>query len=79
MAQINLNFKITSTKYRIITSQNPCPLDDNILGEHKKALKNQRPDLSAVCKHSITMDHIISWTEAKILELETDYPSKAGI
>ena len=43
------------------------------LDEHKRAIKNQRPDLSALCKHSITMDHITSWTEAKILELETDY------
>ena len=43
------------------------------LDEHKKAIKNQRPDLSALCEHSITKDHIISWTEAKILELETGY------
>ena len=43
------------------------------LNEHKRAIKNLRPDLSALCEHSITMDHIISWTEAKILELETDY------
>ena len=43
------------------------------LDEHKRAIKNQRPDLSAFCEHSITTDHIISWTEAKILELETDY------
>ena len=43
------------------------------LDEHKRAIKNQRPDLSALCEHYITMDHIISWTEAKILELETDY------
>ena len=44
------------------------------LDEHKSAIiKNQRPDLSALCEHSITMDHIISWTEAKIPKLETDY------
>ena len=43
------------------------------LDEHKRAIKNQRPDLLALCEHSITKDHIISWTEAKILELETDY------
>ena len=43
------------------------------LDEHNRAIKNQRPDLSALCEHSITMDHIISWAEAKILELETDY------
>ena len=43
------------------------------LDEHKRVIKNQRPDLSAPYEHSITKDHIISFTEAKILELETDY------
>ena len=43
------------------------------LDDHKRAIKNQRPDLSALCEHSITKDHIISWTEAKFLELETGY------
>ena len=43
------------------------------LDEHKRAIKNQRPDLSVLCEHSITVDYIISWTEAKILKLETDY------
>ena len=43
------------------------------LNEHKRAIKNQRPDLSALCEHSFTKDHIISWTKAKILEVETDY------
>ena len=43
------------------------------LDEHKRAIKNQCPDLSALCEHSITMDHILSWTEAKIQKLETGY------
>ena len=43
------------------------------LDEHKRAIKNQRPDLLAVCEHSITTDHIIFWTEVKDLELEIDY------
>ena len=43
------------------------------LDEHIRAIKNQRPDLSALCKHSITLDHIISRTETKILEMENDY------
>ena len=42
------------------------------LDEHKRTIKNQRPDLLSLCEHSITKDHII-WTEAKILESETDY------
>ena len=46
------------------------------LDEHKRGIKNQCPDLSALCEHSITMHHIISWIEAKILELETDYQKR---
>ena len=49
-----------------------CDLNSR-LDEYKRAIKNQRRDLSALCEHFITMDHIISWTEAKILEQETDY------
>ena len=30
------------------------------LDEHKRAIKNQRLDLSVLCEHSITVDHIIS-------------------
>ena len=41
------------------------------LDEHKRAIKNQRPDFSAVCEHSITVDHIISWIEAKLETEET--------
>ena len=43
------------------------------LDEHKRAIKNQRPDLSALYEHSITKKHTISRTEAKVLELKTDY------
>ena len=43
------------------------------LDEHKRAIKNQRPDLSALCEHFVTTIDIISWTDAKILKLEIDY------
>ena len=36
------------------------------LSEHIRAIKNQRPDLSALCEHSITLDHKINWDDAKI-------------
>ena len=39
----------------------------------------QTNNLSVLCEHCITMDHIISWTEAKILELETDYRKRLSI
>ena len=43
------------------------------LSEHKRAIKYQRPEKSALCEHSISMDHVISWSEAKILKTENDY------
>ena len=39
----------------------------------KERSKINASDLSALCEHSVAMDHIISWTDTKILELETDY------
>ena len=43
------------------------------LSEHKRAVKYQRPEKSALCEHSITLDHIIDWNEATILSTEKDY------
>ena len=42
------------------------------LSEHKRAIKYQRPEKSALCEHSITLDHIIDWNEATILSAEKD-------
>ena len=42
------------------------------LSEHKRAIKYQRPEKSALCEHSITLDHIIDWNEATILSTEKD-------
>ena len=42
------------------------------LSEHKRAIKYQRPEKSALCEHSITSDHIINWNEATILSTEKD-------
>ena len=41
--------------------------------EHKRAINYQRSKKSALCKHSITLDHIIDWNEATILSTEKDY------
>ena len=66
------------TKLRVVTAvlytldKTKCDIKSR-LDEHKRAIKNQHPDLSVLCEHSVTMDHIISWTEAKIMELETNY------
>ena len=40
---------------------------------HKRCIKYQRPDQSAFCEHSMTMDHKIDWENTIILKLETDY------
>ena len=44
--------------------------------EHKRAIKYQRPEKSALCEHSITLDHIIDWNEATILSAEKDYTKR---
>ena len=46
------------------------------LSEHKRAIKYQRPEKSALCEHSITLDHIIDWNEAIILSAEKDYTKR---
>ena len=37
------------------------------LSEHKRAIKYQRPQKSALYEHSITLDYLIDWSEATIL------------
>ena len=44
--------------------------------EHKRAIKYQRPEKSTLCEHSITLDHIIDWSEATILSTEKDYTKR---
>ena len=34
------------------------------LSEHKRAIKYQRPEKSALCEPFITLDHLIDWSEA---------------
>ena len=43
------------------------------LSEHKRVIKYQRPEKSALCEHSITSDHTIDWNKASILSTEKDY------
>ena len=44
--------------------------------EHKRAIKYQRPEKSAFCEHSITLNHIVDWNEATILSTEKDYTKR---
>ena len=51
--------------------------------EHKRAIKNQRQDLSALCEHSITKTTLSPRQKPKFFDWKpttgNDYPSKAGI
>ena len=46
------------------------------LSEHKRVIKYQRPEKSALCEHSITLDHLIDWNEATILFAAKDYTKR---
>ena len=46
------------------------------IGEHKRAFKFQRPENSALCEHSMSLDHKISWTNVSILKIEKDYKKR---
>ena len=46
------------------------------LSEQKRAVKYQRPEKSAFCKHSITLDHMIEWNKATILSTEKNYTKR---
>ena len=36
--------------------------------EHQRAIRNQQPEKSALCEHSMIHDHRIAWEEAQILK-----------
>ena len=40
------------------------------LAEHKLAIRNQEPEKSALCEHSIQFDHLIDWNNSKVLKTE---------
>ena len=41
--------------------------------EHQRAIKFQQPEKSALCQHSMENDHLIDWSEVKILKVKHDY------
>ena len=43
------------------------------LKEHQRAIKQQKPENSALCEHVIETDHLIGWSNARILKVETNY------
>ena len=44
--------------------------------EHQRAIKFQRPEKSALCQHSMENDHLIDWSEVKILKVEHNYSKR---
>ena len=40
--------------------------------KHKLAIKNQEPEESVLCEH-IQFDHLIDWTNSKVLKIEAHY------
>ena len=43
---------------------------------HQRAIKFQRPEKSTLCQHSMENDHLINWSEVKILKVEHDYSKR---
>ena len=43
------------------------------ISEHQRAIKYQRPDKSALCEHSISLNRTITWSKVEVLKTETDY------
>ena len=46
------------------------------LAEHKLAIRNQEPEKSALCEHSIQFDHLINWNNSKVLKTEAHYSKR---
>ena len=46
------------------------------INEHKRAVKNQQPEKSALCEHLILFDHCINWNGAAVLKYVNSYHSR---
>ena len=71
--------EITGIIYQVLCHDCPfvyiCQSERDLksrLSEHNRAIKYQQPEKSALCEHSINLDHIIEWNEATILSTEKD-------
>ena len=43
------------------------------LKEHQRAIKQQKPENSALCEHVILFDHVIDWANSRILKTESNF------
>ena len=46
------------------------------LAEHKLAIRNQEPEKSALCEHSIQFDRLLDWNNSKVLKTEAHYSKR---
>ena len=46
------------------------------LAEHKLAIRNQEPEKSALCEHSVQFDHLVDWNNSKVLKTEAHYSKR---
>ena len=43
------------------------------VAEHKRAVKNAKPEKSALCEHLMLFDHRINWEESTVLKYVNSY------
>ena len=44
--------------------------------EHRRAIKQQKPENSTLCEHVILFDHVIDWTKSRILKTEKNFSER---
>ena len=44
--------------------------------EHQRAIKQRKPENSAVCKRVVLFDHVIDWTNSQILKPEKNFSKR---
>ena len=52
------------------------PEKDSQLKEHQSAIKQQKPENSALCEHVILFDHVIDWVNSRILKSESNFSKR---
>ena len=49
------------------------------LKEHQRAIKQQKPENSALCEHVISFDHVINWANSRILKTESYFSKRLTV